>query len=80
MSQDNSPQSAPPQDATGQSTHEEMRPKAQTPQEKERKFVSAKPTIGDALPDVSIFDENGKSFQTSSFRGKYVVITFGCLT
>ena len=80
MSQGNSPQDNSPRNATRPNTREKEQPQALTPQEREKAFVSAKPTIGEALPDVSILDANGKSVQTGSFRGKYVVITFGCLT
>ncbi len=36
--------------------------------------------VGTPLPDVSIFDETGQPFETSSLRGNYSVLVFGCLT
>ena len=36
--------------------------------------------VGSSLPDLSIFDANGKAFKTSSLKGKYAVLVFGCLT
>lgn len=56
------------------------RPRWQSPRERERKFVESEPTIGDPIPNVSLMDAKGNSVSTESFRGKYVVITFGCLT
>lgn len=36
--------------------------------------------IGTPLPDVTVFDEQGKEFKTASLRGSYTVLVFGCLT
>lgn len=36
--------------------------------------------VGKKLPDVKIFDDQGKEFSTSSLKGSYTVLTFGCLT
>jgi cytochrome oxidase Cu insertion factor (SCO1/SenC/PrrC family) len=38
------------------------------------------PAVGTKLPDVSAFDEQGEKFSTSSLRGSYTVLVFGCLT
>ena len=38
------------------------------------------PKPGTMLPDVSVYDEQGKRFSTSSLRGSYTVLVFGCLT
>jgi len=46
----------------------------------EEDFVKEKPAVGDAFPDVVIYDPSGKEVKTSSFRGHYTVLTFGCLT
>ncbi len=46
----------------------------------EQMFARRKPSIGDVVPDVVAFDENGKPFQLNSTRGKYTVLVFGCLT
>jgi hypothetical protein len=35
---------------------------------------------GTMLPTISAFDEQGEKFSTSSLRGSYTVLVFGCLT
>jgi cytochrome oxidase Cu insertion factor (SCO1/SenC/PrrC family) len=46
----------------------------------EEDFVKEKPAVGDPFPDVVVYDPNGKEIKTSSLRGHYTVLTFGCLT
>jgi len=36
--------------------------------------------IGSKLPDVKLYDDAGKEFSTTSLRGNYTVLVFGCLT
>lgn len=36
--------------------------------------------VGSALPEVTIFDEQGKSFDLKQLKGGHTVIVFGCLT
>ena len=43
-------------------------------------WVKQSPTIGDALPDLTVHTADGKEFKTSSLRGHYTVLDFGCLT
>jgi cytochrome oxidase Cu insertion factor (SCO1/SenC/PrrC family) len=43
-------------------------------------FAKEKPTIGDTLPDLTVYSPDGKEVKTSSLRGQHVVLTFGCLT
>ena len=44
-------------------------------------LAPALPQIGDRLPDVTAFDEEGKAFPLrEKLKGKPVVIVFGCLT
>ena len=38
------------------------------------------PAVGSTLPDVTVFDEEGEPFTTTSLRGHYSVLVFGCLT
>lgn len=38
------------------------------------------PEVGTMLPDVSLYDDEGKEFSTTSLRGQYSVLVFGCLT
>jgi len=46
----------------------------------EAAFVKERPALGDLLPDVTVYDVNGQAVKTSSLRGHYMVLTFGCLT
>ena len=46
----------------------------------EEDFLKQKPAIGDKLPDLTVYDPDGKEVKTSSLRGQHVVLTFGCLT
>lgn len=43
-------------------------------------FVKRKPTLGDPLPELTVYSADGKEFKTSSLRGHYTVLAFGCLT
>ncbi|MEO1993781.1 MAG: hypothetical protein ABGZ17_00720 [Planctomycetaceae bacterium] len=36
--------------------------------------------VGSALPEVTIFDEQGKSFDLKQLKGGHTVVVFGCLT
>lgn len=36
--------------------------------------------IGQALPTLTIFDDQGGEFRLADLKGKYSVIVFGCLT
>jgi len=46
----------------------------------EAAFVKERPAVGDVLPDVTVYDVNGREVKTSSLRGQHIVLTFGCLT
>jgi cytochrome oxidase Cu insertion factor (SCO1/SenC/PrrC family) len=46
----------------------------------EEDFVKEKPTIGDTLPDLTVYSPDGKEVKLSSLRGNHVVVVFGCLT
>jgi cytochrome oxidase Cu insertion factor (SCO1/SenC/PrrC family) len=46
----------------------------------EEDFVKSKPAVGETVPDVTVYDPSGKEVKTSSLRGHYTVLTFGCLT
>ena len=43
-------------------------------------WVKQSPAVGDAFPDLTVYSADGKEFKTSSLRGHYTVIDFGCLT
>lgn len=47
---------------------------------REVEFMKTPPLIGDPLPEVEVFDLDGKPFSTASMKGHYSVLTFGCLT
>ena len=36
--------------------------------------------VGSPMPEVTVFDEDGKPFETAALKGKYSVLVFGCLT
>jgi len=38
------------------------------------------PEVGDALPSIAIYTDDGTPFQTHQLDGKFKVIVFGCLT
>ncbi len=46
----------------------------------DEEFARAKPAVGDALPELVVYDPDGKEVKTASLRGHYTVLTFGCLT
>jgi|TARA_B100000700_G_scaffold35885_1_gene34996 cytochrome oxidase Cu insertion factor (SCO1/SenC/PrrC family) len=43
-------------------------------------FPQVSSLLGSQLPEVSVFDEQGKPFSTRQLSGKYTVLVFGCLT
>jgi cytochrome oxidase Cu insertion factor (SCO1/SenC/PrrC family) len=53
---------------------------AQERRRDEAAFVTERPAVGDPLPDVTVYDVNGREVKTSSLRGQHIVLTFGCLT
>jgi cytochrome oxidase Cu insertion factor (SCO1/SenC/PrrC family) len=38
------------------------------------------PAAGTMLPTAAAIDEQGEKFSTTSLRGSYTVLVFGCLT
>lgn len=36
--------------------------------------------LGQALPDLTIYDDEGGEFRVADVKGKHTVIVFGCLT
>lgn len=36
--------------------------------------------VGQQMPDVTIYDENGEKFPLGRVKGKHAVLVFGCLT
>ena len=43
-------------------------------------FQGSGPALGQPLPDITVFDAEGKEFKLSSLKGDYSVLVFGCLT
>ncbi len=43
-------------------------------------WVKEAPTLGDPLPDLTVYGADGKEFKTADLRGHYTVLAFGCLT
>jgi cytochrome oxidase Cu insertion factor (SCO1/SenC/PrrC family) len=55
-------------------------PASAQPSKEDPEFLKKSPTIGEALPDLTVYSADGKEFKTSSLRGHYTVLSFGCLT
>jgi cytochrome oxidase Cu insertion factor (SCO1/SenC/PrrC family) len=53
---------------------------AQRKKKNEDAFPREKPTVGETLPDLVVYDVRGHEVNTASLRGHYTVLTFGCLT
>jgi cytochrome oxidase Cu insertion factor (SCO1/SenC/PrrC family) len=58
----------------------ESQPKQKDKQKREEDFSKAQPAIGDPLPDLTVYDPAGKEVKTSSLKGHFTVLVFGCLT
>jgi len=43
-------------------------------------FQGSGPALGQPLPDLTVFDAEGREFKLSSLKGDYSVLVFGCLT
>jgi len=43
-------------------------------------FEGSRPEVGQPLPDMTVYDSQGKEFKLSSLKGDYSVLVFGCLT
>ena len=44
------------------------------------RFEATTPAIGEPMPDLSAYDEDGGELELSSLKGSYTVLVFGCLT
>ena len=53
---------------------------AQRKKKSDDAFARERPAIGDALPDLVVYDPSGKEISTARLRGHYTVLAFGCLT
>jgi len=45
-----------------------------------RIFDELSPPPGEPLPDVTIYDAQGRKFPLRNLRGRHTVLLFGCLT
>ena len=52
----------------------------QRPRGPRANFERTAPKVGEALPDASGYDAEGKEFKLSRLKGSYAVLVFGCLT
>jgi cytochrome oxidase Cu insertion factor (SCO1/SenC/PrrC family) len=43
-------------------------------------FGRGTPEVGDPVPDITVFDADGKKFPLRKIKGNYTVLVFGCLT
>ncbi len=46
----------------------------------QQRFEKEAPKVGQALPEVTAFDEKGQPFRLGQLKGRYTVLVFGCLT
>ncbi len=46
----------------------------------QRRFDATSPDVGEPLPDVTLFDADGKPFSLRRLKEHYTVLVFGCLT
>jgi len=52
----------------------------QRPRGPRANFERTAPKVGEALPDATGYDAEGKEFKLSRLKGSYSVLVFGCLT
>jgi cytochrome oxidase Cu insertion factor (SCO1/SenC/PrrC family) len=45
-----------------------------------QRFDQAAPAIGSQVPDLTVYDADGKPFPLRQLKGDYTVLVFGCLT
>lgn len=45
-----------------------------------QRFSQNSPAVGERLPDVTAYDEDGNKFNLREIKDNYSVIVFGCLT
>ncbi|GIW92258.1 MAG: hypothetical protein KatS3mg110_0299 [Pirellulaceae bacterium] len=58
----------------------QMRPGSNAPAPRGGEFDRRSPAVGEPLPDITIYDAEGRPFSLSRLRGHYTVLVFGCLT
>ena len=53
---------------------------AQPRRSNDSRFLQDSPRVGETIPDIAAYDENGKKLKLRELKGKHTVIVFGCLT
>ena len=46
----------------------------------QQRFDATSPDVGQPLPDLTIYDADGKPFPLRKLKDHYTVLVFGCLT
>lgn len=44
------------------------------------RFLEKAPQVGDPLPDLEVYDSEGRPLRLGSLQGHYTVLVLGCLT
>ncbi len=56
-------------------------PRGERPRPGSQRFEETAPNVGEAVPDVALYDESGKEQKLREIvRGHYTVLVLGCLT
>ncbi len=50
------------------------------PEKQESSMTNRLPKVGTPLPDLQIYQADGKPFATGQLKDQYTVLVFGCLT
>ena len=66
--------------AGGAESAEKSKPMIEFADKYNRDFAEKEPRVGEAIPAVSAFDEQGQPLDLEQLKGQYAVLVFGCLT
>ena len=66
--------------AGGAESAEKSKPIIEFADKYNRDFAEKEPRVGEAIPAVSAFDEQGQPLDLEQLKGQYAVLVFGCLT
>ena len=64
----------------GSESAEKAKPIIEFADKYNRDFAEKEPRVGETLPAVSAFDEQGQPLDLDQLKGQYAVLVFGCLT
>jgi peroxiredoxin len=45
-----------------------------------RRFEESSPQLGEPLPDITAYDQEGQELELRDLKDSYAVLVFGCLT